>query len=105
MSTERFGIPISASSISGSLIPRRARSRNGPCPSSSPATRRRMLDLEEDKNGEFWLDMMFQGALAKFDPKTEKFEIYALPAELNDQVAQLDMLGLQFARRRQGMDG
>jgi virginiamycin B lyase len=55
-----------------------------------------LLDIEEDKAGDFWAGMMFQGALAKFDPKTEKFHIYNLQSEYNDNVAQLNMLGLRY---------
>jgi streptogramin lyase len=81
----------------GKLDPQTGKVTEWPVPELKPGYPQGMLDLEEDKNGEFWLDMLFQGALAKFDPKSEKFEIYGLPAELNDQVAQLDMLGLQFS--------
>ena len=48
--------------------------------------------------------MMFQGAIAKFDPKTEKFQFYPMPKEQNDNVTQLNMLGLQYQRRRQDLD-
>ena len=39
--------------------------------------------------------MMFQGAIAKFDPKTEQFNFYPMPKEQNDNVTQLNMLGLE----------
>src|SRR5580693_3568986 len=81
----------------GRLDPQTGKVTEWPVPELKPGYPNGMLDLEEDKNGEFWLDMLFQGALAKFDPKTEKFHIFPLPSELNDQVAQLDMLGLQFS--------
>jgi len=58
------------------------------------------LELKEDPQGNLWFGMMFQGALAKFDPKTEKTTVFSLPPELNDNRAQLNMLGLQF-----GVDG
>ncbi len=38
------------------------------------------LDLSVDKDGNLWLGMMYQGAIAKFDPKTEKFQYLADPA-------------------------
>jgi virginiamycin B lyase len=50
------------------------------------------LDLREDANGNLWIAMMHQAALAKFDPKTEQFRIYPVPAEYNDDVAQIAML-------------
>jgi streptogramin lyase len=55
------------------------------------------LDLETDKAGNFWIGMMFQGAIAKFDPKTEKFQYYPMPKDQDDNVTQLNMLGLQYA--------
>jgi len=43
-----------------------------------------MLGIEEDRDGEIWLGMMFQAAIARFDPKTEKFKTYSAPEVLND---------------------
>jgi virginiamycin B lyase len=53
------------------------------------------LDLEIDKAGDMWIGMMFQGAIAKFDPKYETFKFYPMPKEQNDNVTQLNMLGLE----------
>jgi streptogramin lyase len=53
------------------------------------------LDIGIDKGGDFWIGMMFQGAIAKFDPKTEQFTYYPMPKEQNDNVTQLNMLGLE----------
>jgi streptogramin lyase len=46
--------------------------------------------------------MMFQAAVAKFDPKTEKFQFYPIPKEQNDNVTQLPAIAgvLQY-----GVDG
>ena len=81
----------------GRLDPRTGKVTEWPVPELKPGYPDGMLDLEEDNNGEFWLGMMFQGALARFNPKTEKFQIYGLPAELNDMDAQLDFVALQYA--------
>jgi virginiamycin B lyase len=43
-----------------------------------------MLDIEEDHEGAIWLGMMFQAAIARFDPKTERFKVYGAPDVLND---------------------
>ena len=40
--------------------------------------------------------MMYQGALAKFDPKTEQLKTFSLPAEYNDNAAQPNMLGMRY---------
>jgi virginiamycin B lyase len=53
------------------------------------------LDIGIDKGGDFWIGMMFQGAIARFDPKTEQFTYYPMPAEGNNNVTQLNMLGLE----------
>jgi virginiamycin B lyase len=53
------------------------------------------LDIGIDRGGDFWIGMMFQGAIAKFDPKTEQFTYYPMPKEQNDNVTQLNMLGLE----------
>jgi virginiamycin B lyase len=81
----------------GRLDPQTGKVREWPVPELKPGYPTGMLDLEEDKDGQFWLGMMFQGALARFDPKTEKFHIYGLPAELNDMDAQLDFVAVQHA--------
>jgi len=84
----------------GRLDPQTGKLTEWPLPELKPGYPNGMLDLEEDKNGDFWLGLMFQGAVARFDPKTEKLHIYALPAELNDMDAQLDFLTLGY-----GVDG
>ena len=53
------------------------------------------LDIGIDKGGDFWIGMMFQGAIARFDPKTEQFTYYPMPKEQNNNVTQLNMLGLE----------
>jgi virginiamycin B lyase len=54
------------------------------------------LDIQTDKSGNFWIGMMFQAAIAKFDPKTEKFQYYPMPKDQDNNVTQLNMLGLQY---------
>jgi streptogramin lyase len=53
------------------------------------------LDLEIDKAGDMWIGMMFQGAIAKFDPNTTQFTFYPMPKEQDTNVTQLNMLGLE----------
>ncbi len=54
-----------------------------------------MLDLERDKDGNFWLGVMFQGAIARFDPRAKKFTYWSLPKAANDDVAQINMVTTQ----------
>jgi streptogramin lyase len=47
------------------------------------------LDLELDEDQNLWIAMTFQGAIAKFDRKTEQFKIYKLPAEMDGDYREL----------------
>jgi streptogramin lyase len=40
------------------------------------------LDLERDEEGNFWLAMMFQGGIAKFDKTTGAFQTFPVPPNL-----------------------
>ncbi|MFL6796321.1 MAG: SMP-30/gluconolactonase/LRE family protein [Xanthobacteraceae bacterium] len=51
-----------------------------------------MLGLRADRDGNIWLGMMYQGAMAKFDPKTETFTYFSLPPEMNKDMAQVNMV-------------
>jgi virginiamycin B lyase len=50
------------------------------------------LDLERDADGKFWIGMMYQGAVARFDPQAERAEIFRLPPQLDSDVAELRMV-------------
>ena len=80
----------------GKLDPKTGKVTEYAVPELKPGYPVGLLDIKEDKAGDFWVGMMFQGALAKFDPKTEKFHVYNLQPEYNDNVAQLNMLGLRY---------
>ena len=54
-----------------------------------------MLGLRADKNDNMWLGMMYQGAIAKFDTKEEKFQIFNLPPEMNKDMAQVNMVRVE----------
>ncbi len=58
------------------------------------------LDIEFDKAGNIWLGMMYQAGVAKFDPKTEKFQFYQVPSPRNRDDTQLNMITMNF-----GVDG
>ena len=46
--------------------------------------------FDEDEN--VWLGMQFQGGVAKFDRKTEKFQTWSLPPELNGDHVQINQV-------------
>src|SRR5271169_1330360 len=50
------------------------------------------LALEPDHDGNWWLALMFQGGLAKFDTHTLTFTLYPLPKELDSDTAQQSMV-------------
>jgi len=50
------------------------------------------LALEPDQDGNWWLALMFQGGLMKFDTRTRTFRHYALPADLDSDTAQQSMV-------------
>src|SRR5262249_16984999 len=53
------------------------------------------LDLEPDPQGNLWLGLMFQSGVAKFDRKTEKFEMIRLPDDMLKPDSQQAMVGPQ----------
>jgi streptogramin lyase len=50
------------------------------------------LALRFDKDENLWLGMQFQGGIAKFDRRTEKFQTWSLPPELNGDHVQINQV-------------
>jgi streptogramin lyase len=80
----------------GKLDPKTGAHKEYPVPELKPGYPQGLLDIEEDKAGDMWMGMMYQGALAKFDRKTEKITTYSLPKQWNDEAAQPNMLGMRY---------
>ena len=55
------------------------------------------------QGGDFWIGMMFQGAIAKFDIKEKKFTSWSMPPEMQKDQTQVNMLRAELARRRQDL--
>jgi virginiamycin B lyase len=51
-----------------------------------------VLALRFDKDENLWMGMQFQGGIAKFDRKTEKFQTWSLPPELNGDFVQVNQV-------------
>jgi virginiamycin B lyase len=51
-----------------------------------------ILALRFDQDENLWMGMQFQGGIAKFDRKTEKFQTWSLPAELNGDYVQINQV-------------
>ena len=50
------------------------------------------LDLQLDKEQNVWVSLMYQGGIAKFDRKTEKFQVYPVPKEWQGDHTQQSMV-------------
>jgi virginiamycin B lyase len=76
----------------GKLDPKSGEHTEYPVPELKKGWPTGMLGLRADHNGNMWLGMMYQGAIARFDPKTEKFQIWSLPPDMNKDMAQVNMV-------------
>jgi streptogramin lyase len=54
------------------------------------------LDIGTDKDGNIWLGMMYQGAIAKFDPKAEQFQYFRPSPERDRANLQLNMVTTNY---------
>jgi virginiamycin B lyase len=75
--------------ILGKLDPKTGKATEYPMPVLKPGRIVGNLDLEFDEDQNLWIAMTFQGAIAEFDRKTEKFNIYRLPAEMDGDYREL----------------
>jgi streptogramin lyase len=50
------------------------------------------LALEADQAGDLWLAAMFQAGLVKFDVRKKSFQVFRLPAEMNNDASQQSMV-------------
>ena len=78
--------------ILGSLDPKTGAVTEYQVPTLKPGSANGELDLEQDKSGNIWLGMMMQGGVAQFDPKTKSFKTFPLPADLQNNAAQIAMV-------------
>src|SRR5215470_7104432 len=53
------------------------------------------LDLEADPQGNLWLGLMFQTGTAKFDVKTEQFQMFSIPPNMIKPDSQTALIGTQ----------
>ncbi len=76
----------------GRLDPRTGAHKEFAYPVLKPGFPTGALALEPDPDGNWWLAMMFQAGLAKFDVKTETFRLFPVQAELNIDTTQQSLL-------------
>jgi virginiamycin B lyase len=87
-----FGEPIL-----GKMDPKTGRTTEYPLPVLKPHTVVGNLDVEFDEDQNLWIAMTFQAAIAKFDRKTEKFQIYRLPPELDGDYREITFVAPQHS--------
>lgn len=75
--------------ILGKLDPRTGKITEYTLPTSKPGAPTGSLDLQFDEDGNIWIGNQFQGAILKFDRKTEKFQTWVMPPDLNKDYVQL----------------
>jgi virginiamycin B lyase len=85
----------------GRLDPKTGAVKEFPLPLLKPGSPVGELDLENGREGHLWVGMHFQGALADFDTRTEKFRIHPLSQELQKPNIQTSMLAAEHV----GVDG
>ena len=75
----------------GKLDPKTGKVTEYPVPEPKKGSPQGLLSLRADKEGNLWAGMMYQGAIMKFEPKTEKMQVWSLPPELNRANSQVNM--------------
>ena len=75
----------------GKLDPKTGKVMEYPVPEPKKGSPTGALSLRSDKDGNLWLGLMYQASVAKFDRKTEKFQIWTVPPELNKDNTQINM--------------
>ncbi len=79
----------------GKLDPKTGKVTEYPVPELKKGWPTGMLALHADKDDNMWLGMMYQGAIAKFDTKTDKFQIFNLPPDMNKDMTQVNMVRVE----------
>jgi streptogramin lyase len=78
--------------ILGKLDPRTGKVTDYELPLLKPKMPTGSLAVRFDEDENIWLGMQFQGGVAKFDRKTEKFQTWSLPPELNGDYVQINQV-------------
>ena len=75
--------------ILGKLDPRTGKTTEYTLPMIKPGAPTGSLDLQFDEDGNIWIANQFQAAILKFDKKTEKFQTWVMPPDLNRDYVQI----------------
>ena len=77
-----------AEQILGELDPVTGKTVEYPLPTLKPESPLGSLALRADPNGDLWLGMAYQAAVARFDRKTKTFKVFPLPPAFNKDFTQ-----------------
>jgi len=83
--------------ILGKIDTRTGKVTEYPIPRLKPNLPTGILALRFDKDENLWMGMQFQGGIAKFDKRTEKFQTWSLPPELNGDFVQINQVSPEHA--------
>lgn len=78
--------------ILGKLDPKTGKVTEYEVPLLKPKMPTGSLAVRFDEDENIWLGMQFQGGVAKFDKKTEKFQTWSLPPDLNGDHVQINQV-------------
>ena len=78
--------------ILGKLDPRNGKISEYKIPLLKPNMPTGILALRFDEDENLWMGMQFQGGIAKFDRRTEKFQTWSLPKEINGEYVQINQV-------------
>ena len=87
--------------ILGRLDPKTGKTTEWPVPVLKPSAPKGILGMRFDEDENPWLALQFQGGIARFDKKTEKFQTWSLPPALNGDHVQIN----QVSPGRHKVDG
>jgi virginiamycin B lyase len=77
----------------GKMDPKTGKVTEYPIPELKKGFPTGMLDLESGADGNtLWIGLMYQAGVAKFDKKSESFQLFALPREWQSDSAQMGMV-------------
>ena len=84
--------------ILGKLDPKTGKVTEYPIPLLKPKAPTGILGMRFDEDQNLWLGMQFQAGIAKFDKKTETFQTWKLPPELDGDHVQLNQVGPEHSK-------
>ena len=76
----------------GRLDPKSGKVTDFSIPELKKGFPRGTLDLQSDKDQNLWVSLMYQGGIAKFDRKAEKFTVYPVPKDWQGNHTQQSMV-------------